>query len=73
MNFFGVPSVENTMNLALLTLSLAFGGITTGILAVQRRAKTCTHHDHAAGKAALALAGVCGLIALAVLVGAFLL
>ncbi len=72
MNFFGVPLVNTAMNLALVGLSLAFGIVATGTLAVQRNAKTCTHHDHTAGIVALLLSGVCGALALATLTAAFL-
>jgi hypothetical protein len=46
------------MTLALFGLGVVFLGIAVGIVLVQRRAKTCSHHQEFVGKAALARAAL---------------
>lgn len=59
------------MNLKTLCLlaAAAFGALAAGIFLLQRRAKTCAVHSHAAGQAALALGIFCALLAVALAAG----
>jgi hypothetical protein len=59
-------------SIAMAVLGLCFGGLAWGIGRVESRAKTCSVHSRAAGRAAVVLGVLSGLTGAALIIGAFL-
>jgi len=59
-------------SLAMALLALCFAGLAVGIGRVESKAKTCSVHSRAAGRAAVILGVLSALTGGALLVGAFL-
>lgn len=56
--------------IALMLIAVCFGGVAWGIRQVAQRAKTCAAHDPMAGRAAVVLGYLCGIISVGLLIAA---
>jgi len=59
-------------SIAMAVVALCFGGLAWGIGRVESKAKTCSVHSRAAGRAAVALGVLSALTSGALLIGALL-